>query len=123
MITSITSSSPHVYASGGSNLPYIPSNPSNPAQGSLKLNGSTLEVFDGMSWRAISISTANVGLYEDANNAISWAIKKMKEEQEWYKLATTNEAVRIALDQLEQAQTRLELTAHLARDYDKETTS
>ena len=50
-----------------------------------------------------------------------------KTEADWqgnkYKLATTNEAVRIALDQLEQARTRLELTAHLARDYEETTTS
>jgi hypothetical protein len=39
----------------------------------------------------------------------------------WYSLASSNEAVRIALEQLEQAKTRLELTAILSREH--ETTS
>jgi len=50
-----------------------------------------------------------------------WARKKRDEESKWYALASSNEAVRIALDHLEQAKTRLELTAILAREY--ETTS
>ncbi len=82
----------------------------------LRLNGSDMEVFDGHSWLKIHASSANVGLNSDAEQAISWAVKRMKQEKEWYKLATTNEAVRIALDQLEQARTRLELTAILAAD-------
>ena len=117
MIKSITSSSPHVYASAGSSLPYVPHNPSNPSQGMLRLNGSELEVYDGSGWQKIFLTNADIGLNGDANDAINWTIKKMKQEQEWYTLATTNEAVRIALDNLEQARARLELTAHLARDY------
>ena len=123
MINNINSSSKHIYAAGSSTLPYITYNSTNPAQGCLRINGSEMEVFDGSSWIKIYPSSANVGLNTEAEAAIDWAIKRMKREKEWYELATTNEAVRIALDQLEQAQTRLELTAHLARDYDKETTS
>lgn len=87
----------------------------------LRLNGNDMEVFDGNSWMKIYASSANVGMNAEAEQAISWAIKRMKQEKEWYELATTNEAVRIALDQLEQAKTRLELTAHLARDYETTT--
>ena len=121
MINTINSSSKHIYAAGGSSLPYVSSNMSNPSQGMLRLNGSDMEVFDGSSWIKIYPGSANVGLNNEAEQAIDWAIKRMKQEKEWYDLATTNEAVRIALDQLEQARTRLELTAHLAREY--ETTS
>ena len=103
-------------------MPYVSMNHSNPSQGMLRLNGSDMEVFDGHTWMKIYASSANVGLNSDAEAAISWAIKQMKQEKEWYELATTNEAVRIALDQLEQARTRLELTTILAREHD-ETTS
>lgn len=123
MINTINSSSKHIYAAGGSSLPYVSSNSNIPIQGMMRINGSTLEVFNGSSWMMISPGSANVGLNSDAEQAIDWAIKRMKQEKEWYELATTNEAVRIALDQLEQAKTRLELTSHLARDYDTETTS
>jgi hypothetical protein len=123
MINAITSSSLHMYAAGGSSLPYVPNNPSNPSQGMLKLNGSDMEVFDGSSWQKIHLGNATIGLNNSANAAISWAIKRMEQEQEWCELASTNESVRIALENLEQARTRVELTAHLARDHDTETTS
>jgi hypothetical protein len=123
MINSVNSSSRHMYATGGASLPYVSSNMSNPCQGMLRINGTEMEVFDGQVWVKVYSSSANVGLNNEAEQAIDWAIKHMKQEKEWYELATTNEAVRIALDQLEQARTRLELTAHLARDYDTETTS
>ena len=122
MINNINSSSQHVYAAGGSSLPYISYNSNNPSQGMLRINGSDMEVFDGNTWMKIYASSANVGLNTEAEQAISWAIKRMKQEKDWYELATNNEAVRIALEQLEQAKARLELTTILAREHD-ETTS
>lgn len=82
----------------------------------LRINGSEMEVFDGNTWTKIYASSANVGLNSEAEKAIDWAINRMKQEKEWYELASSNEAVKIALDQLEQAKTRLELTAILARE-------
>lgn len=123
MINSIASSSPHIYAAGGGSLPYVSHNPNNPIQGMIRVNGTDMEVYDGTVWQRIYMNNANIGLNNEADNAINWAIKRMREEQEWYKLASNNEAVRIALEQLEQAREKLELTAILAREYDKETAS
>jgi hypothetical protein len=123
MIKSITSSSPHIYVAGGSTLPYVPSNPSNPIQGMLRINNGDMEVFDGSSWIKMYMNTADVGLNSSANVAIDWAIKKMEEEKEWEKLASTNQAVKIALDNLEKAKQQVSITAKLARNYDTETTS
>jgi dipeptidase len=121
MIKGISTSSPHMYGAGGGNFPYISYNPSNPAQGSLRINGSEMEVFDGSGWQKIYMNNADIGLTSVANSAIDWAIKKMEEEREWQKLAEKNEAVKIALDNLEKARQQLSVTAHLAREY--ETTS
>ncbi len=121
MINTINSSSKHIYAAGGSSLPYISYNSNNPAQGCLRINGSEMEVFDGNTWMKIYANSANVGLNSEAEAAIDWAVKRMKQEKEWYELATTNKAVRIALDQLEQAQTRLELTTILAKEHEQTT--
>jgi len=119
MIKSVTASSPYMYTAGeGTSFPYVSHNPNNPSQGTLRINGYEMEVFDGNTWQKIYMNNADIGLNNDANEAISWAIKRMRQEKEWYELASSNEAVRIALEQLEQAQTRLELTAHLARDYE-----
>ena len=123
MVININSSSQHLYAAGGGSLPYVGSNPSNPIQGMVRINGSDMEVFDGNMWMKIYASSASVGLNTEAEQAISWAIKRMKEEQAWAELAGKNAAVKIALDNLEQARQQLAVTAQLAREYDTETTS
>jgi dipeptidase len=123
MIKNVTSSSHHLYAAGGSSLPYVSSNMSNPMQGMVRINGSEMEVFDGTAWIKIYMSDANVGLSGPANSAIDWAIQRMEEEKEWKKLAENNQAVKIALENLNKAREQLSITAKLAREYDTETTS
>ena len=111
-----------VTVSGGNTaLPYVGPNTSNPMTGMIRINGTEMEVFNGSSWQVMSSSYATVGLDQDVLDIVQWARKKRDEEDAWYALATTNEAVRIALEQLEQAKTRLELTAILARDYEQTT--
>ena len=80
-----------------------------------------MEVFDGNNWIALNMGTTSVGLSPEAESLLDWARKKRDQEDEWYKLASSSEAVRIALEQLEQAKTRLELTAILAREYEQTT--
>ena len=121
MITNISSSSQHLYAARGSSLPYVSSNMTNPMQGMLRLNGSEMEVYDGHTWLKIYPGTANVGMTGPANAAIDWAIKKMEEEKEWKALAEKNQAVKIALDNLEQARQQVDIIAKLAREYETTT--
>jgi hypothetical protein len=45
----------------------------------------------------------------------------MEKEQEWQKLAESNKAVKIALDNLEEARRQLSITAELAREYEQTT--
>jgi hypothetical protein len=108
-------------SAGNTALPYVGPNISNPMTGMLRINGTEMEVFNGSSWLPLSTSYATVGLDQDVLDIIQWARKQRDQEKEWYNLASSNEAVRIALDHLEQAKTRLELTTILSRDY--ETTS
>ena len=111
-----------ITVSGGNTaLPYVGPNSNNPMTGMMRINGTEMEVFNGSSWQMLSTSYATVGLDQDVLDLVQWARKKRDEEDKWYKLASSNEAVRIALDHLEQAKTRLELTAHLARDYEQTT--
>lgn len=84
MINHISSTSPHLTAAGGSTFPYIQYNPSNPIQGMLRINGSDMKVFDGHAWTKIYKGNANVGLNTETEQAIDWAIKRMKQEKEWY---------------------------------------
>ena len=103
---------------GDVSTPYINNNSSNPMQGMIRLWGTDFQVFDGTAWIQLASSYATVSLDQDTQDLLQWARKKRDEESKWYSLASSNEAVRIALEQLEQAKTRLELTAILSRDHE-----
>ena len=115
------STSPHI-VTGGNSLTYVGTNPSNPMHGMVRINGSNMEVFDGSYWKQLNTSIG-VGLSGTANSALDWAIKRMEEERQWAELAKENKAVKIALENLEQARQQLAVTAQLAREYDTETTN
>jgi hypothetical protein len=121
MIKGLTGTCGVTVSAGNTALPYVGPNSSNPMTGMIRIHNTELEVFNGSSWQMIPSSYATVSMDQDVLDIVHWARKKRDEENEWYKLATTNESVRIALEQLEQAKTRLELTAILSREY--ETTS
>jgi hypothetical protein len=80
-----------------------------------------MEVFDGSSWVMLNMGSASVGLSPEAESLLDWARDKRNEELMWQSLANDNKAVKIALDNLEQARQQLDITAKLAREY--ETTS
>ena len=120
MINNIIPSGRYMQVSGGNANTYINGYSGAQGVGNMRYNTSTqcMEVFDGNNWIMLNMASMTVGLNGEAEALLDWARKKRDEEEGWYKLATTNEAVRIALEQLEQAKTRLELTTHLARDYE-----
>jgi hypothetical protein len=121
MIKGLQGISGLIVQGGNTALPYVGPNIQNPMTGMMRINGTEMEVFNGSSWLQLSTSYATVGLDQDTLDIVQWARKRRDEESKWYSLASSNEAVRIALEQLEQAKTRLELTAILSREH--ETTS
>jgi hypothetical protein len=88
--------------------------------GNMRFNTSNqnMEVFDGNSWMTLNMDYASVGLNGEAESLLDWARTKRDEELAWQNLAATSEAVKIALDNLEQARQQLDITAKLARDYE-----
>ncbi len=117
MINSFNQASKHITAyMVSNNYPYF--SMSAPSSGMLRFNGDTriMEVYDGMSWRAMAGTSASISMNPNAEAAIDWAIKKMQEEREWEELAKTNSSVKIALDNVEQAKQQLRITATLAKD-------
>lgn len=122
MIKGITPNGKYIIVSGGSpSSTYI--SPGSVGAGMIRWNSnmSCMEVNDGNMWKTIEMNYASVGLSPEAESLLDWARKKRDEEVALQALAKKNSAVKIALDNLEQAQQQLEITAHLARDY--ETTS
>ena len=91
--------------------------------GNVRYNTSNqaLEVFDGNNWMTLSMPFASVGLSPEAEMLLDWAKDKYWKERELKELAEKNKAVKIALDNVEQAQQQLNVIANLARDYEQTT--
>lgn len=122
MISGINSNSKYISVQGGSSSSvYI--SPGSVGAGMLRYNSNTngIEINDGNVWRAMSTSHASVGLTPETEMLLEWAQQKRNEELALKALAEKNEAVRIAVENLNKAQEQLQITAHLAREYDQTT--
>ena len=123
MLKGLSSSGKYMYIHGGNASTYV--NPIHGSQGVGNVRYNTtnqnLEVYDGTHWIQISMDYVQVGLNSEAESLLDWARKKRDEEMAWDSLAKDNQAVKIALDNLEQARKQLTITAKLARDYEQTT--
>jgi hypothetical protein len=120
MIKGITQSGRYITVTNGNASTYVNSYSGQQGVGNMRFNTSTqnMEVFDGNSWLMLNMGHASVGLNNEAESLLDWARKKRDEELVWQNLAATSQAVKIALDNLEQARQQLDVTAKLARDYE-----
>ena len=123
MIKGISATGRYFTTSGGNASTYVNGYSGAQGVGNVRYNtsGQQMEVYDGNNWITINTSIATVGLNNEAESLLDWARKKRDEESAWESLAKDNQAVKIALDNLEKAKQQLDITAKLARDY--ETTS
>jgi len=120
MIKNITPIGRYITVSGGNSSTYVNGYSGAQGVGNMRFNTSTqnMEVIDGNSWITLNMDYASVGLNNEAESLLDWARKKRDEELAWQNLAATSQAVKIALDNLEQAKQQLDITAKLARDYE-----
>jgi hypothetical protein len=118
MIKDITASGRYVQVTGGSSSTYVNNYSGSQGVGNMRYNTSNqnMEVYDGSNWITLNMGYASVGLNSDAESLLDWARKKRDEELAWESLAKDNQAVKIALDNLEKAKQQLKITATLARD-------
>jgi hypothetical protein len=114
----------HVYTNG----PYITTT-NNPATnymnnysgaqglGNMRFNTSTqsVEVYDGMMWRPMEMSTANVSLTQDAVAAIAWANQQRHEEMKIKELAERHPAVADQLTAVREAEEKLRMITLLVQ--------
>lgn len=118
MITSIMGGQ---YLSVNHNGQTYYNNTSMPMTGMLRYHsGGRVEVYDGSSWITCS-GSANITLSPVAEQAITWAIQKQREEQELEKLSQNHPALQAALENLRKAEEQLKITLILSKD--EETTS
>ena len=107
--------------SGGSTSTYINGYSGLQGVGNMRYNttNQNMEVFDGNNWIQLNMGFASVGLNGEAESLLDWAREKRNEELAWKSLAEKNKAVKIALDNLEEARKQLDVTAKLAKDIEK----
>ena len=125
MISNVMPSGRYVQVSGGSTSTYINGYSGLQGVGNMRYNTSSqnMEVFDGNNWIMLNMGSVSVGLNGEAESLLDWAREKRNEELKWKELAEKNQAVKIALDNLEKAKQQLDVTAKLAREYETTTTS
>jgi dipeptidase len=123
MIKDIMPSGRYVQVSGGSSSTYVSGYSGLQGVGNMRYNTSSqnMEVFDGNNWVQLNSGIASVGLNPEAESLLDWARKKRDEELSWQGLAEKNEAVKIALENLEKARQQVDLIAKLAREYEQTT--
>ena len=97
-------------------MPYI--SPGALSAGQMRYNPSSqnMEVYDGNVWQMIGGAYPTVGLTSEAESLLDWARQKRNEELEYERLASDNQAVKIAMENLENAKQQLKITAKLAKD-------
>lgn len=111
----------YMQVSGGSTSTYINNYSGSQGVGNMRYNTSSqrMEVFDGNNWTQLNMGSVSVGLNSEAESLLDWARKKRDEELAWESLAKENQAVKIALENLNKAKEQLEVTAKLAREYEQ----
>ena len=126
MIQGITSNSRYLTVQGGNPAQVYISNYSGAlGVGDVRFNTSnqSLQVYDGNTWHDIQSSWPMVGLSSEAESLLDWAREKRAEEYELHEMVKSNEAVRIAYENLNKAKEQLKTTVILAKEYNNETTS
>ena len=111
-------------AGGNTTVPYVglrSDHQANPLQGMMRISGSDLQVFDGVTWVTMSSSYATVTLDNDTLEILQWARNAMQEDKELDRLAKEHPAVNAALKNMRRAQKQLKTTIILSRD--EQTTS
>lgn len=123
MIGNVFSTGRYVQVSGGNASTYVNGYSGSQGVGNMRYNTSSqrMEVFDGTNWVQLNLGSASVGLNGEAESLLDWAREKRNEELAWKSLAEKNQAVKIALDNLEKARQQLDITAKLAREYEQTT--
>jgi len=121
MIGSVYPTGRYVQVSGGTSSTYVNGYAGSQGVGNMRYNTANqkMEVFDGSNWIQLNLGSVSVGLNGEAESLLDWAREKRNAELMWQSLAKDNQAVKIALDNLEQARQQLDITAKLAREYEQ----
>ena len=104
-----------VVSAGNTSVPYINQNINNPIQGMIRISGSDIQVFDGITWMTMNTSYASIGLSSDAESLLDWARKKRDEEIKIDLLAAVNPTIKDLLDQIKEKEDQIQMVMNLIK--------
>ncbi len=104
-----------VVSGGNTSVPYVNQNINNPMQGMIRINGTDMQVLDGVGWTTMNTSYASVGLSPDAEVLLDWAKKKRDEEIEIDLLAAANPTIKNLLEQIKEKEDQIQMVMTLIK--------
>lgn len=111
MIRNLTAGPGIHIANNSFSAPYV--NMNAPSAGMMRYNGSNLEVYDGSSWLTLSSSYPQIELDSYVKDAVTWAQKKIAEEQRLKDLAAQHTTVADAVAARDRAEEALRIAVAL----------
>lgn len=96
-----------------------------PSSGLVRYNGNSqsIEIYDGSYWVPLTPQVVSIGFSEETTMALAWAKKQAAKEKEYIELAKSHPAINSALDKFNQAKEQLEVTIHLSKNNETQSTS
>jgi hypothetical protein len=115
MIQGIIPGTGLVTTGGSSMQPYI--SPGSQSAGILRYNTNlkNIEVYDGVSWLALSSSHTQISLDGPTQEAVQWVRRRMEQEKRLEELARQHPAVADAAAAVAQAQEQLDIVTALVQ--------
>jgi hypothetical protein len=79
-------------------------------------NMQRLEVYDGQMWVEMNTSHASIGLTPDAESALDWALRRMREDLELEYLAKSNPTIADLINQKKELEDKIKMVQTLMKD-------
>ena len=119
MIKTVNGSGRYVMVQGGfPATTYINTSSGYMNVGDVRFNTSMqmLEVYDGNRWVEMHTSHASVGLTPDAESALDWALRKMREDLELEYLAKSNPTIADLINQKKELDDKIKMVQTLIKE-------
>ena len=119
MIKTINGSGRYVMVNGGyPATTYINTSSGFMNVGDVRYNTQSqrFEVYDGQMWLEINSSHASVGLTPDAESALDWALKRMREDMELEILAKSNPTIADLITQKKEIDDKIKMVQTLIKE-------
>jgi hypothetical protein len=121
MIGTIQTTGKYIAVTGGPSGNYVSGNYVNNSglmsvgQLQFNTNNQQMELYNGTGWQVLNLGHYYVGLNEQAEHILDWAINKMREEQELGRLAKENVAIQDLLKQIDEKKDQIKMVQTLIR--------